>query len=99
MARLDVPELRLPQHDRQERACEYYLSRPDGKRTEDIPSDLRANVLARYPRLGLGEEFVGYFETQAQRKPLCLAAKCVRSGWAARVAANPLEREARRGRL
>ena len=66
-------------------------------RTEDISPGLRADVLARYPRLGLGEEFIGYFEDQAKRKPLCLAAKFVRSGLAARVAANPLDREARRG--
>ncbi len=63
-----------------------------GRRTEDIPPDLRADVLSRYPRLGLAEEFVGYFEDQAARKPLCLAAKFVRNGFAARVAANPLER-------
>lgn len=62
-----------------------------GRRTEDIPSDLRAEVLARYPRLDLAEEFIGYFEDQAARKPLCLAAKFVRSGLAARLAANPLE--------
>ena len=30
-----------------------------GRRTEDISPDLRADVLARYPRLGLGEEFIG----------------------------------------
>jgi hypothetical protein len=63
-----------------------------GRRTEDIPPDLRAEVLARYPRLGLAEEFIASFEDQAARKPLCLAAKFVRSGFAARVAANPLER-------
>ena len=63
-----------------------------GRQTEDIPPDLRADVLARYPRLGLGEEFIGYFEDQAKRKPLCLAAKFMRSGNAARVAANPLDR-------
>ena len=68
-----------------------------GRRTEDIPSDLRADVLARYPRLGLGEEFVRYFEDQAERKPLCLAAKFVHRGFAARVATNPLDREARHG--
>jgi cyanamide hydratase family protein with HD domain len=68
-----------------------------GRRTEDIPPDLRAEVLARYPRLDLGEEFVAYFEDQAKRKPLCLAAKFVQSGFAARVAANPLGREAPRG--
>jgi hypothetical protein len=52
-------------------------------------------VLARYPRLRLGEEFIGYFADQAQRKPLCLAAKFVHSGFAARALANPLDREAR----
>ena len=62
-----------------------------GRRTEDIPADLRADVLARYPRLGLASEFVEYFEDQARRKPLCLAAKFVQRGLAARIAANPLE--------
>jgi cyanamide hydratase family protein with HD domain len=62
-----------------------------GRRTEDIAPALRAEVLAGYPRLGLAEEFVGYFENQAQRKPLCLAAKFVQGGFATRVAANPLD--------
>jgi hypothetical protein len=64
-----------------------------GRRTEEIPPELCADVLARYPRLGLGGEFIEYFEDQAQRKPLCLAAKFVKNGFAARVAANPLDRE------
>jgi hypothetical protein len=68
-----------------------------GRQTGDLPPDLRTDVLARYPRLGLAEEFVRSFEDQATRKPLCLAAKFVRSGFAARVAANPLDREARSG--
>src|SRR5262249_53686634 len=68
-----------------------------GRRVEDVPPDLRADVLARYPRLGLGVEFVGYFEDQAKRKPSCLAAKFVHGGMAARVGANPLAREAGRG--
>jgi len=62
-----------------------------GRRTEAIPPDLRADVLARYPRLGLAEEFIAAFEDQATRKPSCLAAKFVRNGLAARLAANPLE--------
>jgi len=62
-----------------------------GRHTEAIPPDLRADVLARYPRLGLAEEFIAAFEDQATRKPLCLAAKFVRNGLAARLAANPLE--------
>jgi cyanamide hydratase family protein with HD domain len=63
-----------------------------GRRTEDIPGDLRADVLARYPRLGLAEEFVACFQDQAARKPESLAAKLVSRGFAARVAANPLDR-------
>ncbi len=62
-----------------------------GRRTEDIPPDLRAEVLARYPRLGLAEEFIAAFEDQARRKPLCRAAQFVRNGLAARLVANPLE--------
>jgi hypothetical protein len=63
-----------------------------GRRTDDISPLLRADVLARYPRLGLGEEFIAHFEDQAMRKPRCLAAKLLKSGWAARVAGNPLDR-------
>ena len=63
-----------------------------GRQTEEIPPDLRADVLARYPRLGLAEEFIARFEDQARRKPRCLAAQFVRSGFASRVAANPLDR-------
>jgi len=63
-----------------------------GRHTEDIPPELRAEVLARYPRLGLAEEFIAAFEDQATRKPQCRAAKFVRSGLAIRLATNPLER-------
>lgn len=63
-----------------------------GRRTEDIPADLRADVLARYPRLGLAREFVACFQDQARRKPDSLAAKFVGGGFAARAAANPLDR-------
>jgi HD domain len=62
-----------------------------GRRIEDIPPDLRAEVLVRYPRLGLAEEFIASFEDQATRKPLCRAAQFVRNGLAARLVANPLE--------
>lgn len=63
-----------------------------GRRTAEIPEDLRRDVLARYPRLGLAEEFVACFRDQAARKPHSLAAKFVAGGFAARVAANPLDR-------
>jgi hypothetical protein len=62
-----------------------------GRRIEDIPPELRADVLARYPRLGLAEEFIAAFEDQVRRKPLCRAAQFVHSGLATRLAANPLE--------
>jgi hypothetical protein len=63
-----------------------------GRRTEDIPAGLRAEVLERYPRLGLAAEFIRCFQDQAERKPYSLAAKLVGRGFAARVAANPLDR-------
>jgi len=63
-----------------------------GRRTEDIPAGLRAEVLARYPRRGLAQEFVACFQDQAARKPHSLAARLVSRGFAARVAANPLDR-------
>ena len=63
-----------------------------GRRTEDIPPGLRVEVLQRYPRLGLAEEFVACFREQAERKPDSLAAKLVHRGLAARMAANPLDR-------
>lgn len=63
-----------------------------GRQTDEIQPAFRARVLARYPRLGLAEEFVGYFEDQARRKPRCLAAQFVASGFAGRVRENPLDR-------
>ena len=63
-----------------------------GRRTEEIPAGLRAEVLGRYPRLGLAGEFIACFRDQAERKPYSLAARLVSRGFAARVAANPLDR-------
>ncbi|MFF5208795.1 cyanamide hydratase [Streptosporangium sp. NPDC000396] len=63
-----------------------------GRRPEDFPAELRAEVLERYPRLGLGEEFVACFRDQAERKPDSLAAEFVRGGFADRVRANVLDR-------
>ncbi|MFE3455066.1 HD domain-containing protein [Nonomuraea sp. NPDC059194] len=63
-----------------------------GRDTEAIPVELREEVLSRYPRLGLAKEFVACFESQAERKPDSLAGTFVRGGFAARVAANPLDR-------
>jgi hypothetical protein len=63
-----------------------------GRRTEEIPDAVRVAVLERYPRLGLAAEFVACFQDQADRKPYSLAAKFMSRGFAARVAANPLDR-------
>jgi hypothetical protein len=63
-----------------------------GRGLERWPAELRLEVLARFPRLVLGEEFLRCFEEQARRKPDSSAAAAVRSGIADRIIANPLDR-------
>ena len=55
------------------------------------PEELRAQVLARYPRLDLAAEFVRCVEDQAARKPESAAARLVRGGIADRMTDHPLE--------
>lgn len=62
-----------------------------GRNVDSWPAGVRAEVLRRYPRLTLVEEFTTAFEDQARRKPGCAAAAAVESGVGARLAANPLE--------
>jgi hypothetical protein len=62
-----------------------------GRNVDTWPADLRADVLRRYPRLTLVDEFTAAFEEQARRKPGCAAAAAVASGVGARLARNPLE--------
>ena len=62
-----------------------------GRRPEEFPPEARAEILARYPRLGFGAEFLACFEDQARRKPASAAAASVDNDVAARIAANPLE--------
>jgi HD domain len=62
-----------------------------GRRPEQFPPDARAEILARYPRLGFGAEFLACFEDQARRKPGSAAAASVDKDVAGRIAANPLE--------
>ncbi|SNS77966.1 hypothetical protein SAMN05216276_101613 [Streptosporangium subroseum] len=62
-----------------------------GRGADDFPAGLRAEVLERYPRLGLGEEFIACFRDQAERKPDSLAGVFVRAGVAERIRANPLD--------
>jgi hypothetical protein len=54
--------------------------------------DLRADVVARVPRLGLAEEFTACFARESGRKPQSAAARAMASGIADRIAVNPLDR-------
>jgi hypothetical protein len=62
-----------------------------GRRPEEFPPDVRAEMLARHPRLGFGAEFLACFGDQARRKPGSAAAASVAKDVAGRIAANPLE--------
>ena len=62
-----------------------------GRQADAWPPELRAEVVHRYPRLALGEEFLRCFENQAARKPGSSAAAAVASGIAGRIAANVLD--------
>ncbi|MBB6550496.1 cyanamide hydratase [Nonomuraea rubra] len=62
-----------------------------GRHPEEFPPDARTELLARYPRLGFGAEFLACFEDQTRRKPDSAAAASVRNDVAGRIAANPLE--------
>jgi hypothetical protein len=62
-----------------------------GRHLGDWPAEFRAEVLDRFPRLGLVEEFAGCFTEQARRKPSSRAGRLVASGFGDRVRANPLD--------
>jgi hypothetical protein len=62
-----------------------------GRRPEEFPPEVRTEILAGYPRIGFGAEFVACFEDQAQRKPDSAAAASIANNGAQRIAANPLD--------
>ena len=62
-----------------------------GRRPEEFSAELRAEILARYPRQGFGGEFLACFEDQARRKPGSAAAASIASNGAVRIMANPLD--------
>src|ERR1700677_3335280 len=62
-----------------------------GRRPEEFPAEARAEMLARYPRLGFGDEFLACFEEQARRKPGSAAAASIANNAAGRIKTNPLE--------
>src|SRR4051812_48227692 len=64
-----------------------------GRGADRWPREFRAEVVRRYPRLGLVQEFLAAFEGQAARKPACAAAAVVASGFAERIQRNQLDRE------
>ncbi|MDA0636609.1 HD domain-containing protein [Nonomuraea sp. MCN248] len=63
-----------------------------GRRTEDIPPDVRDEALRRHPRLDLAAEFAGCITEQGRRKPSSVAGSALRGGVLDRIAANPLDR-------
>jgi hypothetical protein len=62
-----------------------------GRDVTDLPAGLRTEVLERYPRLDLVEEFLRCFRDQADRKPDSSAGAAMRNDLATRMARNPLE--------
>lgn len=63
-----------------------------GRDPDRWPGELRSEVLALHPRLGLADEFVRCLRDQAQRKPASAAARIVTGGLAEQMARHPLER-------
>jgi len=63
-----------------------------GRRPEEFPAAVRADILSRYPRRGFGGEFLACFQDQAGRKPGSAAAASVANDVAGRIAGNPLDR-------
>ncbi|MFI5509404.1 HD domain-containing protein [Mycobacterium sp. NPDC051804] len=62
-----------------------------GRRPDEFPPQLRAEILARHPRQGFSSEFIAAFEDQARRKPDSAAAASIVSNGAGRIMANPLD--------
>jgi hypothetical protein len=83
----DVDPALDPEGHLLERATSLDIS---GRRLDEWPAPLRAEVLAAWPRLDLAERFTACFADQAARKPDSAAAAAMRSGLVERIAANPL---------
>jgi hypothetical protein len=62
-----------------------------GRLVDTLPTQLRADVLDRYPRLDLPAQFLACFRDQASRKPTSRAADLIRAGLADRITHNPLD--------
>jgi hypothetical protein len=84
----DVPSTADPESHLLQVATSWDVA---GRRPEEFPAAIRADVLARYPRQGFGSEFLACFEDQARRKPDGAAAASVANNAAGRIKANPLD--------
>ena len=84
----DVPSTADPESHLLQVATSWDVA---GRRPEEFPAAMRADVLARYPRQGFGSEFLACFEDQARRKPDGAAAASVANNAAGRIKANPLD--------
>lgn len=62
-----------------------------GRRPEEFSAEARAQMHARYPRGGFGNEFLACFKDQADRKPGCAAAGSFDNDVVGRLKSNPLE--------
>ncbi|WP_237106545.1 HD domain-containing protein [Nonomuraea sp. MG754425] len=62
-----------------------------GRRTDEIPAAVRAEVLERHPRLEIAKEFSVCIADQGARKPSSFAARFVRGGIVDRILRNPFD--------
>jgi HD superfamily phosphodiesterase len=62
-----------------------------GRRTDEIPAEVRQEVLERHPRLEIAKEFSVCIADQGARKPSSFAARFVRDGIVDRIIRNPLD--------
>lgn len=62
-----------------------------GREIDTLTTELRGEILARWPRLRLAEEFTNCFRDQAARKPHTSAATALANGLATRLITNRLE--------
>ncbi|MFC8681783.1 HD domain-containing protein [Microbacterium ureisolvens] len=62
-----------------------------GRRADEIPLEFRREVLQKYPRLELAEEFGEHVQQQSMRKPHSHARRLIDGGLIHKLADNPLE--------
>lgn len=63
-----------------------------GRHMDDFPVSFKTEVLRRYPRAGIADEFLACFRDQAERKPNSSPAASLRDNIAERILTNQLDR-------